>query len=70
MKSINYPAFETHKRSHDQFRKVMFTALAKIESGEEKDFRSALSLAWGWLYSHIVKVDKKYGEFYRGLVQD
>ncbi len=65
MREIGYPDLENHKKAHDQFRKLMLSLLAKME-GNVKEFRTGLALVLGWLYSHIMKVDKKYGEFYRG----
>lgn len=67
MRSINFPHFDVHKLAHDNFRNVMRSSISKIEEGDEKEFRSAVSMAWAWLYSHILKVDKKYGEYYRTL---
>ncbi len=64
MKSINYPEFERHKQAHDNFRKVMSEFIPKIKEGDCKEFRSAVALSWSWLYSHILKFDKRYGEFY------
>ena len=67
MKSINYPDLENHLKAHENFRKVMNSLISKIEEGKEHEFREAVALAWGWLYSHIQKVDKKYGEYYRNI---
>ena len=65
MESIGYPDIEVHKRAHEKFRKLMLEVCEKLDKGDEKEFRSALALLWGWLYSHIQKVDKKYGQFYK-----
>ena len=64
MKSINYPEFERHKRAHDNFRKVIEDCIQRIRGGDHREFRSAVALCWSWLYSHILKFDKRYGEFY------
>ncbi|MDQ7039228.1 MAG: bacteriohemerythrin, partial [Aquificota bacterium] len=57
--------YESHKKAHDQFRRLMLNMIAKMEEGDDREFGSALARVWGWLYSHILKVDKKYGEFFR-----
>jgi len=67
MKRINYPDFERHKLAHDNFRKVISECIPKIEEGDIKEFRSSVALCWSWLYSHILKFDKRYGEFYNKL---
>ncbi len=56
MESIGYPDIEAHKRAHEKFRKLMLEVCEKLDKGDEKEFRSALALLWGWLYSHIQKV--------------
>lgn len=65
MESIGYPDLEIHKRAHEKFRKLMLEVCEKLKEEDEREFRSALALLWGWLYSHIQKVDKKYGQFYK-----
>ena len=70
MEDINFPRLKAHKMAHDNFRNVMKNSIPKIERGDEKEFRSAVSIAWAWLYSHILKVDKKYGEYYRTLKRE
>ena len=67
MKSINFPFYDVHKMAHDNFRNVIKNSISKIEKGDEKEFKSAVALAWAWLYSHILKVDRKYGEYYSSL---
>ena len=67
MRSINYPDLEKHKLAHDNFKKVMGSSISKIKEGDWREFRSAIALCWSWLYSHILKFDKRYGEFYNRL---
>jgi len=67
MQRINYPHYEVHKMAHDNFRRVIKKSISNIVEGDDKEFRTALSLAWAWLYSHILKVDRKYGDYYRSL---
>ncbi len=70
MESIGYPHLEEHKKIHEIFRKEVQRLLPAIESGDYHAFTQALALSWGWLYNHIAKTDKKYGEYARekGLI--
>lgn len=70
MESIGYPHLEEHKKIHDIFRKEVQRLLPAIEGGDYHAFTQALALSWGWLYNHIAKTDKKYGEYARekGLI--
>ena len=65
MESIGYPDLENHKKVHEVFRKEILKLCDAIEKGDPHEFASALSLCWGWLFSHIQKTDRKYGEFYK-----
>jgi len=60
MEKIGYPELDKHKKTHDTFRREIYNLSPYIESGDPKAFRQALSYAWGWLYTHIAKTDKKY----------
>jgi hemerythrin len=61
MEKIGYPELEQHRKVHELFRREVYNLAPLIEKGGPKAFREALSFAWGWLYSHIAKTDKKYG---------
>jgi hemerythrin len=70
MEEIGYPDLDKHKKTHDTFRREIYNLIPYIKSGDPKAFRQALSYAWGWLYAHIAKTDKKYGIYAkeRGLI--
>jgi hemerythrin len=61
MEEIGYPELEQHRKVHELFRKEVYNLAPHVENGDPKAFKQALSLAWGWLYNHIAKTDKKYG---------
>ncbi len=63
LERVGYPDLENHKKIHEQFKKLMMDSVPKIKEGNEHEFKTALALVWGWLYSHILKVDKRYGEY-------
>ncbi|NPA41688.1 MAG: hemerythrin family protein [Aquificae bacterium] len=64
LESIKYPDLERHKQAHDVLRREIDRLNRDFDLTNPKDFAYALSLCWGWIYSHIQKVDKKYGEFF------
>ena len=61
MQDIGYPELEQHKKVHEIFRKEIHSLAPFVEQGDPQAFRQALSIVLGWLYSHIAKMDKKYG---------
>jgi len=61
MEKIGYPELEQHKKIHEIFRTEIYNLAPLVEKGDPQAFRQALSYAWGWLYKHIAKTDKKYG---------
>jgi hemerythrin len=61
MEKIGYPELDNHRKVHDMFRREIYNLAPYIEKADPKAFREALSYAWGWLYKHIAKTDKKYG---------
>ncbi len=64
LEQIGYPEIERHKKAHDLLRKEIRKLASDMDFSNTKDLAYALSLCWGWIYSHIQKVDKKYGEFF------
>jgi hemerythrin len=60
MEKIGYPELDQHRKVHDMFRREIYNLAPYIEEGDQKAFKEALSYAWGWLYNHITKTDKKY----------
>ncbi len=70
MEKIGYPELESHKKVYEIFRREVKNLAPYVERGDLKAFREALSYAWGWLYNHIAKTDKKYGIYAkeRGLI--
>ena len=65
MQEIDYPELEQHKKLHEIFRREIYNLAPLVEKGDPQAFKQALSYAWGWLYNHIAKTDKKYGIYAR-----
>jgi hemerythrin len=61
MEKIGYPELDKHRKVHEVFRREIYNLTPYVENGDPKAFREALALAWGWLYGHIAKTDKKIG---------
>ncbi|MEJ7554056.1 MAG: bacteriohemerythrin [Aquificaceae bacterium] len=65
MQEIGYPDFEEHQRHH-KWVIDLFTKLGE-EMQDKKQARQALAILTGWLYGHVGRVDKRYGEFHSKL---
>ncbi len=63
MKSIGYPKYEEHKRRHDAVV-GLFERLGN-DLKDKDSIREAVYTLSAWLYGHVGKVDKDYGEFYK-----
>ncbi|MHA3964844.1 MAG: bacteriohemerythrin [Candidatus Thorarchaeota archaeon SMTZ1-45] len=65
MKKLGYPAFDVHKKQHDEFNSTLDCL---VEDFEEEGATDALSISINtflinWLVKHIKSMDKKFGEF-------
>jgi hemerythrin-like metal-binding protein len=64
MKGMGYPAFDEHKKIHENFKKSFQELAPTIETFDEAAFRQALSDTFTWIITHIGKTDKKYVTFF------
>jgi len=58
----NYPEYAAHKQIHDDLRKKLGELIHEYEQGRAVP-AAIMSFLSDWLVTHIMKVDKKYGEF-------
>jgi hemerythrin len=58
----NYPDFAAHKQIHDDLRKKLGETIVEFEQGRAVP-AAIMNFLSDWLLGHIMKVDKKYGEF-------
>ncbi len=65
MEEIGYPELEAHRKAHQNLINEVRSAKEKHEQGDEKAIRELAAFLLSWLYTHIAKTDRKYGEFYR-----
>ena len=63
MEESGYPAFETHKKEHDRFSKLVLEIYKKSPKDEQDLLLETLSLVHGWLSLHIAQVDAEFGRF-------
>lgn len=63
MQQHNYPDFTAHKQLHDDLRKKVGEVIVEFEQGRAVPAEIMAFLS-DWLINHIMKVDKKYGEFF------
>ncbi len=64
MAEIGYPDLEAHRKVHQGLIEQVQSARARYEQGDRKAARELAAFVLSWLYTHIAKTDKKYGEYY------
>lgn len=62
MESMNYPEITIHKEIHKQLLAKVALHREDIEKGEVNEFK-LINFLNMWLRSHIMGIDKKYGNF-------
>lgn len=64
MLDIKYPGYSEQKKMHDMFIEKIKVFKNEFESGEALLSLKIIDFLKDWLLSHIVKVDKKYKEYF------
>ena len=65
MRQMNYPAFIEHKADHDVFRDWLSEQSLNLQKSPPYwDSDGGREFLVGWLFSHILKVDMRYKEFF------
>jgi len=65
MEEIGFPELEAHRRAHQNLVNEVRSAKEKYAQGDTKAARSLAAFLLSWLYTHIAKTDRKYGDYYR-----
>ncbi len=70
MRSKGYPELDAQLAAHKKLLERVSSIMAQLKSSEEVNMIEALVFLKDWLQTHILKMDKKYGEFFkqRGLL--
>ncbi len=63
MKKIYYPRLDYHIQLHRYFENEIIKYLNQVKKGEELDLPQIKEFLEKWLVNHILKEDKKIGEF-------
>ncbi len=63
MEEIKFPELEDHKKLHQNLREMIEEVKEEFERNDHKAYQRSISLIMSWLFTHIKKSDKKYGEF-------
>ncbi|MBI4827354.1 MAG: bacteriohemerythrin [Nitrospinae bacterium] len=63
LRKHHYPNFDSHKQIHDNIRAKVGALYDRYKNGEEGVLVEIMIFLKDWLYSHIQKVDKKYGAY-------
>jgi len=70
MRSKGFPELDAQLAAHKKLLEKVSAIAAKLKSSEEVNMIETLVFLKEWLQNHILKMDKKYGEFFkqRGLL--
>ena len=60
---VKYPEYDYHKELHKKFTAEITAVLVKIKKGTPVQAADLSDFLMGWLTSHILKEDKKIGNF-------
>jgi len=63
LQRINYPDTPNHKKTHEMFKKLYREEIEKFLKGDTKALRELVAFTLSWLYTHIMRTDKKYANF-------
>jgi len=71
MRIFDYPAYEEHKRHHQELTKQVIDLRRKLQTDDNAISMDLLNFLRHWLTEHIMGDDKKYGPFLleRGLTK-
>jgi hemerythrin-like metal-binding protein len=64
MQRGGYPDYATQKKLHDALRKKLAGLHQRYAQGDEGVLLDIVMFAKDWLFSHIQKADKKYGDYF------
>jgi hemerythrin len=64
MKKYNYPDYEKHKKTHDDFVKKVLEYKTKFESGKLLLSMEMANTIKDWITKHIMGMDKEYSKFF------
>jgi len=70
MEEKGFPDTENHKKVHHMFKELYTEEKHRYMNGDIKALRELVAFTFSWLFSHIMKTDKKYAEYMRekGLI--
>lgn len=64
MEQHGYPGYKEHKQIHDTFMRKVGEAIEGLDSKRVSP-TTIMNLLSDWLMAHILKVDKRYSDFFR-----
>ncbi len=63
MEEKGFPETENHKKVHQMFKKLYAEEKKRYMDGDPKALRELVAFTFSWLFSHIMKTDRKYAEY-------
>jgi hemerythrin len=68
LEEIGFDDIENHKKTHDLFKKFYAEEVNKyLKNKDEKALRELVAFTLSWLYTHIMKSDRKYAQYYHEI---
>jgi len=65
LEEIGFHETKQHKKTHELFKKFYAEEVGKyLKQRDEKALRELVAFTLSWLYTHILKTDKKYAKYY------
>ncbi len=65
LEEIGFEETEQHKKTHDMFKKFYAEEVNRyLKNKDEQALRELVAFTLSWLYTHIMKTDKKYAKYY------
>ncbi len=70
LQRVGYPDTANHRKTHEMFKKLYREEVEKFLKGDRKALRELVAFTLSWLYTHIMKTDRKYANYMKekGLV--
>ena len=65
MEKINFPELKNHQKTHEMFKKLYKEEKERYLNGDQHALRELVAFTFSWLFSHIMKTDKKYAKYFK-----
>jgi hemerythrin len=68
LEEIGFHETEQHKKTHNMFKRFYAEEVSRyLKNRDEQALRELVAFTLSWLYTHIMKTDKKYAKYYHEI---